>query len=100
MQPQYRFRCASCDEWHEGFPGWGWEYPPHYHSVPAEEREDRCFLTTDLCVVDDSAYYVCGCLELPVIGSAEILSLRVWVSLSNTSPWPEGGWMVNVMVAV
>jgi len=83
MKSNYRFKCATCDEWHEGIPSWGWNNPFHHHSVPEAQRDERCFLTTDLCVVDDSAFYVCGCLELPVVGSEEILSLRVWVSLSE-----------------
>ena len=80
---KYRFKCASCDEWHESIPGWGWNFPIHYHTIPEAEREQRCFLTSDLCVVDNEAFYVCGCLELPVIGSTDIMSLRVWVSLSE-----------------
>jgi hypothetical protein len=83
MQPKYRFKCASCEQWHEGIPGWGWNYPPQYFSVPEAERENRCFLSSDLCVVDDSAFYICGCLELPVVGSSDLMSLRVWVSLSE-----------------
>lgn len=83
QKPRYRFKCASCNEWHEGIPGWGWNYPPEYFLVPPEQREERCFLTTDLCVVDDKSFYICGCLELPVAGSDDILSLRVWVSLSK-----------------
>jgi len=83
MQPKYRFKCATCNEWDEGIPGWGWNYPPHYHVIPSAERDKRCFLTTDLCVVDDEAFYICGCLEFPVVESTDIMSLRVWVSLSE-----------------
>lgn len=83
MQTKYRFKCASCDQWHEGIPGWGWNFPPKYFFVPKEEREERCFLTEDLCVVDDAAFFVCGCLELPVVNSEEILSFRVWLFVSN-----------------
>lgn len=84
-QPKYRFKCVSCNEWHEGIPGWGWNYPPEYFVVPPDERDARCFLTADLCIVDDKSFYACGCLELPVIGTSEILSFRVWVSLSEKS---------------
>lgn len=61
----------------------GWDFPLEYSLVPPEQREERCFLTTDLCVVDGKSFYVCGCLELPVDGSGDILSLRVWVSISQ-----------------
>ena len=83
MQRNRGFKCATCGKWHEGLPGWGWDWPAHYDIVPENEREARCFLTTDLCVVDDKEFYVCGCLELPVVGSDDILSFRVWVSLSE-----------------
>lgn len=83
MSKKYRFKCTSCDEWHEGIPGWGWNFPPQYFSVPEAERENRCFLTQNLCVVDDAAFYVCGCLEFPVMGSSDILTLRVWLFVSK-----------------
>jgi hypothetical protein len=85
MSPRYRFKCNSCGQWHEGIPAWGWNYPLHYHTVPIQERERRCCLTSDTCVIDDSAFYVCGCLELPVVDSVDILSFRIWVSLSKTN---------------
>lgn len=79
MTAKYRFKCASCDQWHEGIPSWGWNFPPKYFLVPEDQRKKRCFLTEDLCVVDDTAFFVCGCLEFPVVASSEILSLRVWL---------------------
>ena len=83
MQHPYRFKCSSCDQWHEGIPGWGWKLPIEYFTVPEAEREERCFTTTDLCVVDHEKFFVCGCYEAPVQESSEILSLRVWVQLSK-----------------
>jgi hypothetical protein len=83
MQPPFRFKCASCGEWHTGIPGWGWNYTSEYSEVPQEERETRCFLTTDLCVVDHRRYFVCGCIEAPVRGFEEILSLRVWLEVTK-----------------
>ena len=83
MTIKYRFKCKSCEQWHEGIPGWGWNYPPKYFLVPEGERESRCYLTSDLCVVDDSAFFVCGCLEFPVAGSTEVLSLRVWLFVAE-----------------
>jgi hypothetical protein len=39
----------------------------------------------DACVIDDSEYFVRGCLEIPVQGESEPLSWGVWVSLSEKS---------------
>ena len=83
MQHPYRFKCVSCDQWHEGIPGWGWKRPVEYFTVPEPERDERCFITTDLCVVDDKAFFVCGCYEAPVVGSSDIISLRLWARLSE-----------------
>ena len=71
-----------------GIPAWGWDYPLGYFIVPEDEREERCFLTSDLCVVDDEAFYISGCLEIPVNGTDDVLSLRVWVSV------PEDAFML------
>ena len=78
-----RFKCSSCDEWHTGIPGWGWRYPFAYHQVPEAERDRRCYLTDDLCVVDDRQFLITGLLEIPVIDSADVVSLRVWVSVQR-----------------
>lgn len=83
MQPPFRFRCVTCEQWHTGIAGWGWNYPPEYWLIPEHEREQRGFLTTDLCVVDDKRFFVCGCIELPVLGLPDQLSLRVWLEVSE-----------------
>ena len=80
----FRFKCASCDEWHEGMPSFGANAPLYFYGIPPDEREARCFLTTDICVVDQEHFFVRGCLEIPVVGSADPFSWGVWVSLSKT----------------
>lgn len=77
------FRCRSCSQVHEGIPAFGWDYPVQYLDVPEGERERRCFLTSDTCVIDDEFFFTRGCLEIPVIGHDESLSWGVWVSLSE-----------------
>ncbi len=59
--------------------------PLSYYAVPQEEREVRCELDTDACIIDGSQYFVFGCLEIPVHGAAEPFSWGVWVSLSESS---------------
>ena len=77
------FRCATCGKEHTGAPAFGWDYPVHYLAVPEAERAKRCFLTSDTCVVDDEAFYVRGCLEIPVLGEVQPFSWGVWASLSE-----------------
>jgi len=81
----FRFRCASCNEWHEGMPTFGAEAPVYYNHVAPEEREKRCSLGTDECVIDEKFFFVRGCLDIPVHSQGEPFSWGVWVSLSKGS---------------
>ena len=80
----FRFKCASCGDFHSGIPDIGWSYPVYYLDVPEAQREDRCELTSDTCVIDDKWFFVRGCLEVPVIGTDEVFAWGVWVSLSES----------------
>lgn len=79
----FRFTCAICNKVHEGMPTFGWPHPAHYLAIPEGEREERCFLTSDTCVIDDEAFYVRGCIEIPVHGEEEAFSWGAWTSLSE-----------------
>jgi hypothetical protein len=83
--PMIRFKCTSCDEWHEGTPGYSADAPLYYYSVPLEARAERCALGSDTCVVDQKSFFVRGCLEIPVHGESEPFIWGVWVSLSKNS---------------
>jgi len=81
----FTFKCSTCDELHEGMPTFGWRAPLSYYEVPEEEREKRCDLGSDDCVIDEKFFFVRGCLEIPVIGEEDKFSWGVWVSLSEAS---------------
>ncbi len=87
----FRFKCSTCDEVHEGIPTFGWDYPIHYLQIPEAERDDRCHLGSDDCVIDDQWFFVRGCIEIPVHGYADPFIWGVWVSLSEESfnEWSE-----------
>ena len=77
----FRFKCTSCDQWHEGMPTYAAEAPLYFYSVPIEQRASRCTLTSDTCVMDKKHFFVRGCLEIPVEGEREPFIWGVWVSL-------------------
>ncbi|EGY02783.1 hypothetical protein AZA_87614 [Nitrospirillum viridazoti Y2] len=79
----FRFKCTTCDEWHEGMPTFSAAAPLYYYSVPAAERPARCVLTSDTCVVDQTHLFVRGNIEIHVHGTAEPFVWGVWVSLSR-----------------
>lgn len=81
----FRVKCKSCEEWHEDMPAFGADAPLYYYGVPAADRDDRCALDSDTCVIDGELFFVLGCLEISVHGAAEPFSWGVWVSLSKAN---------------
>ncbi len=81
----FSFICASCGEVHEGMPNFGAYAPLSYYDVPVDERDSRCDLGSDDCVIDKEMFFIRGCIEIRVIGETEPLSWGVWVSLSEVS---------------
>ena len=81
----FRYKCATCDLWHEGIPTFGAEAPLHYYQVPAEERGQRCLLGTDDCVIDEKFFFIRGCLDIPVTGAQQPFSWGVWISQGQDS---------------
>ncbi|MEU9288964.1 DUF2199 domain-containing protein [Streptomyces sp. NPDC048275] len=50
---------------------------------PAFAGADDCMLSSDQCVIRGQHYFVKGLIEIPVIGSDDVFSWGVWVSLSR-----------------
>ena len=80
-----RFQCKSCGQWREGMPNFSANAPLFYYGIPEDEREARCQLGTDTCIVDGEHFFVRGCLEIPVHGGPEPFVWGVWVSLSEVN---------------
>jgi hypothetical protein len=79
----FRFKCATCDAWHEGMPTFGYSAPLYYYGIPSKERAERCVLESDICVVDQEHFFVRGCIEIPVHGETQPFSWGAWISLSR-----------------
>lgn len=78
--------CSTCGKQHSGLPqGYSYDAPLFWYTVPEEERESRCVLNPDYCVIDNRDYFVRGCLEIPVVGQREPFIWGVWVSLSESN---------------
>lgn len=63
----------------------GPDAPAPYDSIPEEEREARCELNADLCVIDEGEFFIRGCLEIPVVDGPRPFVWLVWTSLSEQS---------------
>ncbi|PYE37197.1 hypothetical protein C8J35_101466 [Rhizobium sp. PP-F2F-G38] len=79
----FRFQCKVCENWHEGMPGFGSDAPLHLYHIPTAERPVRCALTGDTCIIDETAFFVQGNIEIPVHDADEPFIWGVWVSLSQ-----------------
>lgn len=82
---QFTFLCTTCGQVHEGMPTFGAKAPLSYYEVPEDQREARCDLGSDDCVIDGKYFFVRGCIEIPVHGESEPFVWGVWVSVSQAS---------------
>jgi hypothetical protein len=77
------YHCRTCGEYHDDLPlHYGAAAPIYWFGIPANERKERCVLSSDQCILDEEHFFIVGNLEIPVIGSEEMFSWDVWVSLS------------------
>ncbi len=59
--------------------------PTPVAAMTAEERARRVELSSDMCVVDESSFFLLGCLDLPIRDTDEAFRFLVWVSQSEQS---------------
>ena len=52
-------------------------------TLPQEERDERCFLTEELCVIDDERFFVYGSLAIPILDGDEPFVWGVWAEVSD-----------------
>jgi hypothetical protein len=78
------YRCRNCGGWHDELPmHYGAAAPAYWFMVAESERERRCVLSRDQCVIDAKHFFIVGNLEIRVDGVEELFSWDVWVSLSE-----------------
>jgi hypothetical protein len=76
------FVCSSCGATHP-FPTFAWDYPLPVLEIPASERGSRVQLAPDECIIDDAEYFVRGCIQIAVHGSAQPFIWGVWAKVSE-----------------
>ena len=83
---KYAWICDCCGQSFDTLPmDYGFAAPRNWFGIPEAEREARCKLTEDICIIDDTERYVRGCLELSVLDSPELFVWGVWASVSEAS---------------
>lgn len=74
--------CATCGKSHSDVPlSFAADFPDMYANLKGEERELRALIGTDQCIVDETWFFIRGCLEIPVLGHDEPFLWGVWASV-------------------
>jgi hypothetical protein len=93
-----RWKCSSCDAWHEG-PCLDFAYfSPNYWSHDLDEENKRArlslgwsrekektFLDEDYCAIRGEHFFIRGLIQLPIIGTGRNFCWGVWGSLSSAN---------------
>jgi hypothetical protein len=75
------FKCTTCGKVHDGVPlSFAADFPDMYANMSREDRDVRGVLGSDQCIIDQKWFFVRGCLEIPIIGSAELFLWGLWAS--------------------
>jgi hypothetical protein len=82
---QYAWTCSCCGKQFDTLPlDWAFDAPSYWNDIPEAERAARGKLSSDFCIADEH-FFIRGCLQIPIIGSDEMLVWGVWVSQSAAS---------------
>jgi hypothetical protein len=80
-----RWTCKCCGEQFSTLSfAYVFNEPDRWRAIPPQEREQRCVLTSDGCVIDGREFYVRSRLIVPVIDARQPFIWSVWVSLAQT----------------
>jgi hypothetical protein len=82
----YTWTCHCCGKQHNELPlAMGHDSPDPWLGLSDAERESRGEITSDTCIIDGKEFFVLGCVDIPLIGHAEVFRWLAWVSISEKS---------------
>ncbi|WUH91895.1 DUF2199 domain-containing protein [Streptomyces sp. NBC_00433] len=82
MSDDLGFTCSHCGDHHADLPmGYSTMAPDVWE--PRFEDDPDSMLSPDQCVIRGRHFFIRGLIEIPVIGSEDVFSWGVWVSLSK-----------------
>jgi hypothetical protein len=74
--------CTTCGKSHSDVPlSFAAEFPDMYANLKSEDRDLRGVVGTDQCIVDETWFFVRGCLEIPILGCGEPFLWGLWASI-------------------
>lgn len=81
---QFGYHCSKCGLYHKEIPmAYGADAPFQYYQILEVDRDKRCILSSDHCIIDNSIYFIRGELELPVENNADKFRWNLWVLVSE-----------------
>ena len=81
---QFGFYCSKCGLYHKEIPmAYGADAPYSYFLISEDEREQRCTLTNDQCIIDNKFYFIKGRIELSVEKDPDNFCWNVWILVSE-----------------
>lgn len=67
---------------HESLPmSFAAEFPDMYANMNRDQRDTRAIIGSDQCIIDQTWFFIRGCLEVPVVGSGEPFLWGLWASV-------------------
>jgi len=80
----FGYYCSKCGVYHKDIPmAYGADAPYQYYLIPDAEKAQRCILTDDQCVIDNSEFYIRGSIELNVENNDQKFRWNVWVLINR-----------------
>ena len=82
LEKNLAYTCHVCGERHDDVPmSFAADYPDMYAGLSKAERDARAVIGSDQCIIDNTLYFLRGCLEVPIIGSQEVFIWGLWASI-------------------
>ncbi|WP_190697817.1 MULTISPECIES: DUF2199 domain-containing protein [Cyanophyceae] len=78
------FLCSVCGQYHDNLlMDLAYQRPADVFKVPANERPQRIRVNEDLCIIDDTEFYIRGVLMLPVHELVDSFRWGVWAQVDK-----------------
>lgn len=83
-QPPTGYTCQTCGSYHPDLPlSYVVPAPDYWLAMPEPERNRRCDLSDETCVIDGEHFFIKGNIEIPVQGLDTPFAWTVWTTLSR-----------------
>jgi hypothetical protein len=80
--PRLRYRCPDCRDIHDGLPDLCFALPDAIFDLDAAAREARALVSSDLCVLDDTRFFIRCVLEVAVAGHTDVFAYGMWAEVA------------------